>query len=540
MSCMGSSYQKRDLRGVDSTRRERRLAGVREITYVPSPTAQRLHDSMKRVRGIRGPIGSGKSVACCWDLRFRADRMPPDSLGIRRSRFLISRSTFAQLKKTTITTWLRWFPDTEIRWGSPTIGVLRQPSMRGDGTTVEMELIFQGIRFNESLEALKSLDLSGAWLNEASDIREDALDVVLGRCGRYPDTSMVPGAVNLGVTMDTNSPGEMNWWYRKAELEKPEDHDYFAQPPAVFRREKDGRIYYEANRGQEPGVPAAENAANLADGYDYWLNLTKGAAPDYIKRFLMNEYTNEVQGAPVYHEYNDAIHFVNEDVEPMWGIPLIVGTDYGRTPCSVIGQVRPDSQIVVFDELCTKDCSIDEYVDRWLKPWLFNKYKFGQGARIVSYGDPAGANKEQGISMSVIQIMTAKGVPTLPCPVPNNDFMLRRDAVGDSLRRRVTEGKPGLVICRPCVNLRKGFLGDYHYRTMVNSDGSLRTADRPDKSRDDPASHVHDALQYMVYSALHPDGVDPFSTAGADAKLWLPRSSAGSPRTVGLDLAGYF
>ena len=108
------------------------------------------------------------------------------------------------------------------------------------------------------------------------------------------------------------------------------------------------------------------------------------------------------------------------------------------------------------------------------------------------------------------------------------------------MRRRVSEGKPGLVICRSCVNLRKGFLGDYHYRTMVNSDGTVRTAERPDKSRDDPASHVHDALQYMVYSALHPDGADPFSTRGADARLWLPRSEAGKPRTVGLDLAGYF
>ena len=35
-----------------------------DIKYDPEPTLARFHASDKFFRGIRGPIGSGKSVAC--------------------------------------------------------------------------------------------------------------------------------------------------------------------------------------------------------------------------------------------------------------------------------------------------------------------------------------------------------------------------------------------------------------------------------------------------------------------------------------------
>lgn len=538
---MAGNYQKRDLRGVDSTRRAEDMGRHRTVKYDWSPTGTLFHNCMKPVKGVRGPFAGGKTTICVWDLRYAAERVEPDELGVRRSKFLVARSTFAQLRRTTIPSWLEWFPDTVITWGSPTIGRLKQPSMRGDGTTVDMTLVFQGIKINESLEAIKGLEITGAWLNEASDIREDALDVVRGRCGRFPRKTDLVSTNNTGVIMDTNSPGETNWWFRLAEIEKPDDMAFFAQPPAVLKREKDGRVWYEPNDGRDPLIPAAENVEHLSEGYEYWMKLTRGASPNYIKRYLMNEYTSEVQGTPVYHEYVDAVHYVAEKREPKWGLPLFLGTDYGRTPCSVILQVLPNSQIVVYGELCTRDCSVDEYVERWLRPWLVNEFHFSQGANIVSFGDPAGANKEQGISMSVIQIMTQKGVPTKPCPVPRNAFMLRRDAVGDSLRRRITEGVPGLIITKPCVNLRNGFLGDYHYRVMKNADGSERTASEPDKSRDDPASHVHDALQYAVYGALHPNGEAPYDQSVRDVgKLYLPNSMRNSFTATTMDLAGFF
>jgi hypothetical protein len=66
-------------------------------------------------RGIRGPVGSGKSVACCVEVFRRALEQNQNHEGIRKSRWAIIRNTNPQLRTTTIKTWLDWFPENE--WG---------------------------------------------------------------------------------------------------------------------------------------------------------------------------------------------------------------------------------------------------------------------------------------------------------------------------------------------------------------------------------------------------------------------------------------
>ena len=64
-------------------------------------------------RGIRGPVGSGKSVACCVEVFRRALSRIKNDEGIRKSRWAIIRNTNPQLRTTTIKTWLDWFPENE-------------------------------------------------------------------------------------------------------------------------------------------------------------------------------------------------------------------------------------------------------------------------------------------------------------------------------------------------------------------------------------------------------------------------------------------
>ena len=66
-------------------------------------------------RGLRGPVGSGKSVSCCVEIFRRALQQEKGQDGKRRSRWAIIRNTNPQLRTTTIKTWLDWFPDAE--WG---------------------------------------------------------------------------------------------------------------------------------------------------------------------------------------------------------------------------------------------------------------------------------------------------------------------------------------------------------------------------------------------------------------------------------------
>ena len=72
-------------------------------------------------RGIRGPVGSGKSVGCCVEVFRRAIQQGKGPDGIRKSRWAIIRNTNPQLRTTTIKTWLDWFPESD--WGKFTWSV---------------------------------------------------------------------------------------------------------------------------------------------------------------------------------------------------------------------------------------------------------------------------------------------------------------------------------------------------------------------------------------------------------------------------------
>lgn len=87
----------------------------------PGPIAKSFMKDNAFVRGIRGPVGSGKSVTCCMEIMRRAVNQQPNASGIRRSRWAVIRNTNPQLKTTTIKTWRDWFSDEIGRfvWSPP-------------------------------------------------------------------------------------------------------------------------------------------------------------------------------------------------------------------------------------------------------------------------------------------------------------------------------------------------------------------------------------------------------------------------------------
>ena len=79
--------------------------------YAPVPTLKKLHDDDRFVRAVMGPFGSGKSVGMCWEIFFRAKEQRKGPNGKRRSRWAVIRATYPELEKSTMKTWLHWFPD---------------------------------------------------------------------------------------------------------------------------------------------------------------------------------------------------------------------------------------------------------------------------------------------------------------------------------------------------------------------------------------------------------------------------------------------
>ena len=52
----------------------------------PGDIAKAFMKDESFVRGIRGPVGSGKSVCCCMEIMRRSIKQAPNQSGIRRSR----------------------------------------------------------------------------------------------------------------------------------------------------------------------------------------------------------------------------------------------------------------------------------------------------------------------------------------------------------------------------------------------------------------------------------------------------------------------
>jgi hypothetical protein len=64
------------------------------------------------VRGIRGPLGSGKSTGCSVEILRRSQMQQPSPDGVRRTRWAVIRNSYPELKSTTIRTWQEWCPAT--------------------------------------------------------------------------------------------------------------------------------------------------------------------------------------------------------------------------------------------------------------------------------------------------------------------------------------------------------------------------------------------------------------------------------------------
>lgn len=454
------------------------------IRYRPSPTAARFHASQALVRGLRGPIGTGKSVTCVMDIVMLAMQMPPSTDGVRRSRCIAVRNTYPELLSTTLQTWEDWFPMAVTVKSAPIKSVLRLGPLP-DGTHMELQMWFLSVDKPKDVRKLKSLDATFAWLNEASELPKFVLDMVIGRIGRYPAKRECP-MYRSCVIMDTNPPDVDHWWYSLAEVEKPADHEFFAQPPAIIQRHPDAP--WEPN-------PAAENVSHHVNGYDYWLRQVPGKRPEWIKVMLCGQYGATMDGQPVYPAYRDDVHCAKTELTPMRGIPLRLGFDFGRTPVCIICQLTPRGQLRILDELIVDTegpgMGVGTFVKTVVVPYLNTHYA---GMEVIAHGDPSGVGKE-GDDMSSFDRCRKHGVNCLPAK--SNDPKHRIEAV-DAFLNLMIDGEPGLLVSPKALMIRRGFQGKYMFERLniAGYQAQFKTAPKKDKY-----SHPHDGLQYVALEA---------------------------------------
>lgn len=450
------------------------------VNYTPSVTGYKFMQSNADVRGIMGPVGSGKSVACVMELYRRACQQEPDQFGVRRTKFAIVRSTYPMLKSTTIPTFQEWLPQTicPISFDVPITGRMVVPM--GDGTTLNATFIFLAIDRPEDTDKLKSLDVTGCWINEACQLPHSVPRDALERCGRYPAKRSGVKCTWNGLIMDTNPMPDDHWWYKEAEEIKRPTWEFFRQPGALI--EKDGKWLPN---------PKAENTENQQLGYEYWLRMIDPTDNDYNKAMLGGQYANVSTDKAVYADaWNDEIHVSQKTLDVYKGLPLWLGWDFGLNPTVIIGQLLPNGQRRILREICGQG-GLSQFIQSFVTPILRNE--FSDIGKIISFADPAGSIRSETDENTCLAVLEEHKIHTEPAP-GHNGLLLRLEAVKEPLGRMIKTGEPAFILDPSCKVLRRGFNGGYHFKRMQISN-EHRFKETPNKN---DYSHPHDALQYLM------------------------------------------
>lgn len=461
-----------------------------------STTMEEFSDSKAYVRLIAGAIGSGKSVISLLTLFRWACEQAPNQFGERKTRFLIIRNTDAQLRQTTLKTFLDWFtPDVLTYKISEKTGYLTLPLK--DGSAVKSEFLFIALDGPEDIRKALSLECTGIFINESREVNGEVIDALLTRTDRYP-SKKDGGATRAGGILDTNYPTIDTYLHEKME-NPPRNWSVHRQPPAMVTVEEYVQEYGEEPEEDQTALggdgttycvnPKADNLDNLSR--QYYPMACEGKSQDHISVFLLCKYGRSLSGLPVYDKtYLDDFHLAKDRLMVVRSdsYPIIIGIDQGRTPAAVFGQLDVRGRLNVFSEVVGKNMGMETFLATMLRPHINQHYP---GLSFVMAPDPASWQRSQVNEISPAEVLKRAGFK-LVRPATNKPE-LRIQAVERFLGRHI-DGKAALQVDPGCTELVKGFR--YGYRFKLKRDSTMDAS--PDKNE---FSHIHDALQYLCLIA---------------------------------------
>ncbi len=480
------------------------------VTYWPERATDRA------VLGVFGPVGSGKSTACCAKLMMIGMMQLPDPRdNIRRARLGVVRNTTPMLKSTTIKTWVNIFPEEscgKVVYSSPIVQRIKvDPGPNGE-PGIDFEIMFLALDNESDMGKLKSLDWTAVYINEADLIHPVIFRYARRRLGRYPHKVGKYQAQFPLVIMDCNSVDEdhqLAEWYQNP----PEDWKFWKQPMAVLevkqiavrqyvvveddpqykgRSLRAARHYEAANRLWILN-PDAENLAHLQDGY-YETQLAGSKLPE-IQRDLQVKFVFNTSGKPVVPDYADDFHSAEFTV--LEDVPLQLCSDVGGgtlNPAGHVIQLHPRGIVLVHDELAAADVGVERFnkeMQKLLKREHFKKaMRPPDGRGLKLHTDPAGTKGDEIFNVAVHDHLREFWDVV---PAWTNDIPMRIEAITNCVTRTVS-GRPGLMIHKRCKLTRKAFSGKWQYRRLKISGPDDRYQEKPDKTH--PWSDLGDSVGY--------------------------------------------
>ena len=474
-----------------------------ERQFVADPTLYALYTTAKPYPVITGPVGSGKTSHICAFIMQKVLSIRPCIDGVRRSRGLVTRSTYPELESSILKTWDMWFGQYSVvkRGDLLTVDI---SAPLPDGTRVEAQLVLLALRHPDDKSKLRGVEFTWAWINEGSEVEPWVIDDVNSRLGRYPAKWQlgIPEEQSLkngpdwwvGVVIDTNPPEEgaapddkdANWVYRMIEhsaKQNPQAYEIIKQPAALLRswNESTNRYDYRPN-------PAATYATKQNQGYDYWLRMIeRGLDEDRVRVLILGEYGMNLQGEPVFPEYSRSLHYVDVIYEPQRGRPLYIGADTSGTFPALILMQRSlrTGKLVVLHELEVADTGLEMLIEDYLKPLLHEQYV---GCPVQVICDPANP-RDTGRMMTPTDIFNRAGLAATTAYT--NVAHIRTSTI----RHYITTNK--LLVTAQAPKLHRALSGKYIWGSSVAGRRS------PKKVR--PWADLVDGLGYVLMHFFYGD-----------------------------------
>lgn len=452
------------------------------IEYNPNTSAIAIHNSRAKVKCISGPVGSGKTSVACWEWYQQCMSSTVPLRGV------VIRESYRELQDSTRKTFFEWFEPCADYREKDEQALLTLTGL--DGITRTHELLFRACRKESDASKFLSTEFAFAWLEEVvpAYTRKGVMGQGLPK-GVFDICKMrirQKNAPYLQIILTCNPPNTRHWVYE----------EFFKLTPDQAERKK-----YALFR-----QPARENEQYLPEGY--YDDLLETLSEDLARRFVLGEVVPIYDGVRVFPECMDNWHIL-EHVPPIPDVPLVLGQDYGLTPCTLITQIVPGGQWRWLKELQAWNTGMRRYME-YLVPLLKDEFH-GYPVRCV-WQDGQGGNQRSQVNEEETcrKILEEAGFSVLD---GNQSWALRKEVMKQRFEF-APGGRPAILVSRAgCPIASEALIGGYRYpRSADGTVGSM-----PIKN---DFSHLMDAAQMIATGEFSPmTGMAHVEAAASKARV---------------------
>lgn len=438
----------------------------------PLPKQKMMMDLTKDPLGPKyiayyGGVGSGKSLILCVNMMMQGI--------LHGGEYVIARQFMPELRRTTLKTFLEVLPKellVEFRVADAEVHIKSV-----HGTAV---YYFVGL---DDPDKLRSLNLSGFGIDEASQVSFEAFELLQGR---------LRNKKGLRKGLIVGNPAGHDWVYQTFVKQ-----DKFSDPAV----KKQYRIIV---------APSTENTHLPSD---YVKSMLGSWSPERIQREVMGSF--DAFEGQVYNEFRRDVHVVKPFAIPDNWVRG-VGADHGyRNPaCWLWCAVDGDGNIYIYREFYEREWDIDEICNGKKDPKSGRRIPNNPGVISLNnkdklegiWIDPATKAHRGSVDSSGSTIKSEFDQYTEFLPLgwdlypANNGVQVGIDRVKQFLKIDAKTNKPRLFIFDTCVNVINEMV-TYRYAALApNASTKSNEKEVPVKKND----HAMDALKYFILSRPDP------------------------------------